>query len=225
MNDDTRGGAGTIASGETRAVAGGGYPVTLTIEHPAQSSRLYAVPIVGFVIRSVLLIPHLVALYAVALVASLMAIYAALSVLFTGRYPEAAHTWLAGTLGWGARVSAYYFGLTDQYPPFRLSNPDDPSYPVQFSVPLNESPKRFFAVPVIGLLARGVMLIPSMVVAYVVGYAAGVIYGIAWIPVLFTGRYPAGLHSFCVGMIRWNLRNYAYMYGLTEQYPPFQLGA
>lgn len=223
MNNDVRGGAGTITGGSATFTAGSGSPVNLTIDHPAASSKLYAVPVLGLVIKQVMLIPHFIALTVVGAVAALMSIYAALAVLFTGTYPQPAYNWLTGTVGWGARIYAYFLGLTDQYPPFSLSV--DTNYPVQFSVAFPDSPKRFFAIPLIGLLAREIMLIPSLIVAYALSAVVSIIFAIAWIPVLFTGRYPAGLFSFCVGTLRWDLRNFCYLYGLTEQYPPFQLGA
>ena len=39
-------------------------------------------------------------------------------VLFGGQYPSWAFTLVGGTITWGLRVTSYFFGLTDQYPPF-----------------------------------------------------------------------------------------------------------
>ena len=41
--------------------------------------------------------------------------------------------------------------------------------------------------------------------------------------VLFTGRWPEGLRTFVVGYFRWTMRVYAYLYFLTDAYPPFNL--
>ena len=39
--------------------------------------------------------------------------------------------------------------------------------------------------------------------------------------VLFTGKYPKGMHDFQVGNLRWGLRVMAYMTMLSDKYPPF----
>jgi hypothetical protein len=43
------------------------------------------------------------------------------------------------------------------------------------------------------------------------------------VAVLVTGRYPRGLFQFMVGGARWLLRVTAYLYLLTDAYPPFAL--
>jgi Domain of unknown function (DUF4389) len=46
---------------------------------------------------------------------------------------------------------------------------------------------------------------------------------IAFFAVLFTGRWPEGLRSFIVGVMRWGTRVSAYFLLLTDTYPPFSL--
>jgi hypothetical protein len=43
----------------------------------------------------------------------------------------------------------------------------------------------------------------------------------AWFMVLFTGKYPAGIHSFVTGTYRWTTRATAYAMLMTDRYPPF----
>ena len=47
------------------------------------------------------------------------------------------------------------------------------------------------------------------------------VYIIGWFAVLFTGAWPVGLRNFIVGLTRWTTRLNAYMYLLTDKYPPF----
>jgi hypothetical protein len=46
---------------------------------------------------------------------------------------------------------------------------------------------------------------------------------VAWFAILFTGRYPAGLYEFAVGVLCWDLRVEAYILLMRDEYPPFTL--
>src|SRR5918996_1628617 len=43
----------------------------------------------------------------------------------------------------------------------------------------------------------------------------------AWLVILSTGEYPAGLYNFGVGVLRWLLRVEGYILLLVDEYPPF----
>jgi len=46
----------------------------------------------------------------------------------------------------------------------------------------------------------------------------------SWFAILFTGRYPAPLADYVIGVARWNVRVIAYAFALvTDGYPPFRL--
>jgi uncharacterized protein DUF4389 len=47
----------------------------------------------------------------------------------------------------------------------------------------------------------------------------------SWFMVLFTGKYPAGIHSFVTGTYRWTTRVAAYTLLMTDRYPPFSFDA
>lgn len=98
------------------------YPVQVSFYQPMHSSRLLAgFSIPFFLIRYILLIPAFFCLYFVGIVAAFAAWFACWAVLFTGHYPDGFFRFVSGTLRWQTRVSAYMYGLTDQYPPFRLA--------------------------------------------------------------------------------------------------------
>ena len=44
---------------------------------------------------------------------------------------------------------------------------------------------------------------------------------IGWFAALFTGRLPQWAHTFLGGVVRWYTRSGAYMFLLTDRYPPF----
>jgi hypothetical protein len=59
----------------------------------------------------------------------------------------------------------------------------------------------------------------------VFGAVAFIVVVIAWFAILFTGAYPAALHRFGVGVLRWTVRVEAYLLLLHDAYPPFTLAA
>jgi len=97
------------------------YPVIVTIPHQEKSNRWLALAFLLFMIpKAIIIIPHFVVLYFLGIVAFVVAVVAQFAVLFTGKYPAGMHDLVAGVLRWRLRVSAYFLGLTDSYPPFSL---------------------------------------------------------------------------------------------------------
>lgn len=95
------------------------YPVQLQIPRPEYSSRWLALATLLFLVpKAILLIPHLVIVYLLQYVAIFLGIIAQFVVLFTGKYPEGMFNLMRGIFQWHARVGAFFFGLTDKYPPF-----------------------------------------------------------------------------------------------------------
>ena len=102
----------------------GGYPADLEVVYPEKLSRglvlvkwwLLAIPqyiVVGFFLGGWgLRYGGLV---------FVLAIFAAVAVLFTGRYPKDIFNFVVGMNRWSIRVYAYAALMTDQYPPFRLA--------------------------------------------------------------------------------------------------------
>jgi hypothetical protein len=97
------------------------HPVNLTIDYPQQSSRvLAALSIPFFLLRALMLIPAMFCLYFVGIAAFFVVWIAFWAVTFTGRYPQGMFDFVTGYLRWTTRSTAYLYGLTDSYPPFRL---------------------------------------------------------------------------------------------------------
>lgn len=95
------------------------YPVVVSVEQPERSSRLLALLGLVFWLKSLLLIPSMVVLMVLVWAASVVAWVGFAIVLITGRMPGGIERFLVGTLQWSTRVTAWLWGLTDRYPPFR----------------------------------------------------------------------------------------------------------
>jgi hypothetical protein len=74
------------------------------------------------------------------------------------------------------------------------------------------------------VLVRIILAIPHLVVLWALGIAAEVVLIVCWFAALFLGRLPDGMAGFLSGYFRWMVRVQAYVFLLTDQYPPFELG-
>jgi hypothetical protein len=94
------------------------YPFSLGASYSEKSSRLL---MFFMFFKGFLLIPHLFCLWAL-MTATAFVIFAAWwVVVITGHYPKSMWDFVVGVQQWQIRVSAYWLGLTDVYPPFSLS--------------------------------------------------------------------------------------------------------
>src|SRR3954463_2352669 len=65
----------------------------------------------------------------------LLVLFAAVMLLFTGRYPQSIFDLVLGMNRWMLRVAAYAGLMTDQYPPFRLDQGGDDPRAARLTVP------------------------------------------------------------------------------------------
>jgi hypothetical protein len=68
---------------------------------------------------------------------------------------------------------------------------------------------------------RVFLVIPHLFVLWIAGLVAYVAVFIAWFAIVLTGRYPEGLYNYVAGLTRYSAAVSAYMYLLTDAYPPF----
>ncbi|GBD22460.1 hypothetical protein HRbin29_00090 [bacterium HR29] len=92
------------------------YPVRLLAEERTDNRNRLTV-----FFRIILVIPHVLVLYFLALAQSVALVIAWFAALLTGRVPGGLHDFIAGVLRWNTRVNAYVLLLVDEYPPFSLS--------------------------------------------------------------------------------------------------------
>lgn len=92
----------------------GNYPAVLYCARAVERNRLTVF------FRSLLAIPHTIALYFVGIAGGVVGIIAWFAVLITGRWPEGMRDFLIGYIRWQMRYTAYVFLVCDEYPPFSL---------------------------------------------------------------------------------------------------------
>jgi Domain of unknown function (DUF4389) len=139
-----------------------------------------------------------------------------LMILFRQKYPRWWFDWNLQLLRFENRVSAYLLLLSDQYP-----STDEEQY-VHLDLPYPDAPQLNRWLPLI----KWLLAIPHYIVLFFLAIAALVAVIVAWFAILFTGRYPRDLFNFVVGVMRWSNRVTGYAFVLvTDEYPPFRLGA
>ena len=184
------------------------YPLRFDVEYPECLSRW------KIFVKWLLAIPQFIVLYVIGILAMLFTVIAWFAILFTGRYPQGLFNFVVGYYRWNANLSAYILLMRDDYPPFSM---EEGRYPVTLEVDYPERLSRWL------IFVKWLLVIPNIIVLAVLGLVYYVTLIIAWFAILFTGRYPKGLFGFAVGVARWSLRANAYVYLLTDRYPPFSL--
>lgn len=101
---------------------------------------------------------------------------------------------------------------------------DNKDYPVGLSVPHPAHPSRLLALTTLLLVIKPILLIPHFIVFYLLSIFATLAGFIAQAVVLFTGKYPRGFFLLVKSALQWQLRMNSFMYGLVDEYPPFDLG-
>jgi hypothetical protein len=93
-------------------------PVDVKIEPTSlEINRLWGIPILGFFVRILVLIPQLIILSILGMVVGLSLIVLWIPILLTGKYPGWAISLYGAMFRYGTRVSAYLLFLPVPYPP------------------------------------------------------------------------------------------------------------
>ncbi len=138
-----------------------------------------------------------------------------LMILFRQKYPRWWFDWNLELSRFSNRVAAYLLLLRDEYPA------TDAQQAVHLDIDYPDVPRDLNRwLP----LVKWFLVIPHLVVLFFLSIAAFFAAIFAWFAILFTGRYPAGLFNFAVGVMRWHNRVAGYALVLvTDRYPPFAL--
>lgn len=191
------------------------YPV-IDIPHIKNPNRFYAIPFIGGTVKIAMLIPVFIWLMLIGIAYAILTVINSLAVLFTGKYWSVAYDISVLFIKLWAKILYFLFGLTNRYPGFTDKTPD-----FIITIPLPTKPNRFFAIPLLGFIARALLLIPFAIYSSIMQYAANLAAIIASFPVLFTGNYPESLYELVRDNTRLNISSAMYFAGLSDKYPSF----
>jgi hypothetical protein len=184
-----------------------GHTVVYEVDYRERRSRL------ATLFRVMLAIPLGVVNYFYAGIASLAIFVAWFAIVFTQRFPPKLYWLIAGYLRFYARMNAYACLLCDPYPPF--NGRDDRHYPVRldFAGPLERYnwSRTFF---------RPILALPVALLSFVMLVLLEIVTVAAWFAIVITGRMPRGMFDVMANASSYVARASAYLYLLTETYPP-----
>ena len=188
------------------------YPATIDVQTPEKIANWRAL------VQWILAIPHLIIASVLENVACAVAIISWFAILFTKKLPAGLANFQAMIVRYTTRAETYAGFLYEEYPPFEFtSSTTDPGgspATVGFS-PALENRNRL----TVGL--RIIWMIPALLYLFVIAIVGVICWFLAFFAVLFTGRWPRGLRSWVMKMLRVGIRFNAYILLLTDEYPPF----
>jgi len=196
-----------------------GYPVRVEFDETEEINRLWGIPLVGHVIRALILLPHFLVLWVLGLLVGLLQLVVWIPVLLQGRYPQWGYDLVGGTYRYSARVTAYWALLTDRYPPFWVKG----DHPVRLDYDETARINPLWGIPFFGIWLRAILAIPHVIVLWFLAIGVGLTLLVSWIPVLVNGRMADWGYTIIGGWLRWTMRVTAYVLLLTSEYPPFRL--
>lgn len=195
------------------------YP-DVNIAENKEPNKLYAIPFVGLFVKFILLIPVFLLLIGLGIASWILSVINSFYVLFSDRYWETAYEVNLMFMRYNSKMFFYLNGVTDKYPGFAYKEKDESM--VRISMP--EKPNKFFAIPILGFVARVILLIPFSIFNSVISYASRiglVVY--AWWSVLFKGVYPEAIYELTKDSQRLSLAQMSYYVGLSDNYPSFKI--
>jgi hypothetical protein len=181
--------------------------VTFECDYVEKRSRL------STFFRLILVIPHVIVLMLWAIAAYVVTIIAWFAIVFTGRWPRGLYDFSAAFWRYSTAVIGYAALLTDEYPPFG-SDVDD--YPVRLRI---APPKASYSR--LKTFFRFILAIPIFLISYAMRIVAEIGALLAWFTIVIIGRQPKGLQDMIALGVSYQQRADAYVYLLTEDWPPF----
>ena len=223
------------------ALAMADQPVHFAVQYPEELSRGLNLPFfIGTFVKLILALPIIIVLslanggislgfvdssdastWENASLGGSLFIVAPFAILFLGRYPKGLWTLTTGLLRMQARVSVYLASLGDRWPAFSLHEREDD--PFEFEIAYAPTLNRWLNFPLFGTLVKVILVIPHIIILVVIGIVVIIIIFLAQFAILFTGAFPRGMFRLVTGWLELSFRVAAYIYSMTDRYPPFEL--
>jgi roadblock/LC7 domain-containing protein len=196
---------------EVTTMTNGSYPARLDLQAPLEVKNWR--PLVNWILA----IPHLIVLYGLRVLRSVLLLIAFFAVLFTKRVPESIFNMIVMTRRYAWRVTAFALWMRESYPPFDFTATaqDDGIDPASVSIDYPSELNRWMP------LVKWLLAIPHYIVLLFLGIGVVFVIILSFFIVLFTGKWPESFRSFVIGTQRWSLRVGAYVLFLRDEYPPF----
>ena len=166
----------------------------------------------------ILVIPHMIILYGLRILASLVGFVYWLVLIFTGKLHPGMYGIMTMYERYNQRAISFLFGYTEDYAPFdfNMGGADSGAYgPIRVNLP--EPPAEQSRVAALNFL----LAIPHYIVLAIYAIGAAVVMLIGWFAVLFTGRWPQGMRDFLVKVTNYWLRVWLYVVMVETKYPRF----
>lgn len=194
------------------------YPL-IQAEVIQNPNRFFAIPLIGLLSKLIILTPVFIEVFFLSIWwLVVVMIINPFVVLLSGKYWSHAYDVAVGLYRLITKISFYLYGLTDKYPGFDFNVEGR----LEFNLAMPEKSSRFFAIPVLGGTIRVILLIPYFIFENIISQAANIgVLLLAWVVVLFKGKYPEGIFELARDSVRVNTSSLAYMSGLSDRYPSF----
>ena len=189
----------------------GGYPVVLEFNRDDEVANWR--PLVNWLLA----IPQWIVLYVLGIVAFVLWVVSFFTVLFTRRTPFLGFQTMYLRYYW--RVASFTGFLRDEYPPFDFATDPAAVVPDAAVVEVDDPGEMNRWLPFV----KWLLAIPHYIVLWLLEIAVFVVLVINLFIVLFTGKWNEAMREFVIGVARWYTRVFAYVFFLTDAYPPFSL--
>ncbi len=189
------------------------YP-ELKIDRIKSPNRFYAVPIVGFLVKLIMVIPVGIELWVLTIAQFFVYVFNSFYISFKGTYWKSAYRLNLGIMRLETNLNFFLWGLTDTYPGFDFKTTN-----YTLDIAYNKKPNRLFATPILGLIIRFVMLLPYSIYSQVVSTASFIAILVSWTDVLFKKKYPATTFEIARDSIRVDQAAKMYYLGMSDSYP------
>ena len=180
------------------------HPIRIEVNDDLSRPRLLVL------FRFLLALPHFVWFSLWTILAVLASVVGWLIAPFIARLPRPLHRFLAAYVRYAAHVSAFIGLVGGPFPGFVGK---EGTYPIEIVIDPPERQGR------IGLVFRGFLLIPAILIGSAYNGIATTVGILGWFSALFRGRMPVGMRDIGASAIRYQAQTWGYAFLLTDRYP------